>query len=487
MKYILNPRFLLRGWYKSPTGLYDTETKEAIFFPKEEYILLMKCDGTHDIDESSLSEDNKRFLDWLKESKTIKESGFQDYLTKKQAYKTFPARYKKHAHWSITGACNLKCRHCFMSAPHAKHGSPTKEQLLSIADQLSECGIFTVGLTGGEPLIREDLWEIIDTLAKREIGVSIIYTNGWLVDEALLDNLKERKMHPNFQLSFDGIGWHDYLRGIDGAEEKTIAALKLLKERGYNVSVSICIHRKNRSTLRETIRLLASLGVKSVKCGSMLEMGEWTSPEVCNLQLTRQEELEMFEEYIPQYFEDDAPVSIMMADTLMYTPGEDQWHLYNVKKLTEEEEAFAPSCGVLKHNFYIGAEGMVAPCMGMADCEFATHFPNLFETPLKEILRESEFHTLTAATVKDIRDHNPKCRKCQYLDRCTGGCRNSVLIKGNDYYGIDEDVCYFFENGWEERLTKAAEKPFEEYLRRHPEIQKNRHEKSIEQTVENCP
>ena len=487
MKYILNPRFLLRGWYKSPTGLYDTETKEAIFFPKEEYILLMKCDGTHDIDEASLSEDNKRFLDWLKESKTIKEAGFQDYLTKKQEYRTFPARYKKHVHWSITGACNLKCQHCFMSAPHAKHGAPTKEQLLAIADQLAECGIFTVGLTGGEPLIREDLWEIIEALADREIGVSIIYTNGWLVDEALLDKLRERKMHPNFQLSFDGIGWHDYLRGIDGAEEKTIAALKLLKERGYNVSVSVCIHRKNRSSLRETIRMLASLGVQSVKCGSMLEMGEWTSPEVSGLQLTRQEELEMFEEYIPQYFEDDAPVSIMMSDTLMYTPGEDQWHLYNVKKLTEEEEAFAPSCGVLKHNFYIGAEGMVTPCMGMGDCEFATHFPNLFETPLKEILWESEFHTLTAATVKDIRDHNPKCRKCQYLDRCTGGCRNSVLIKGNDYYGIDEDVCYFFENGWEERLTKAAEKPFEEYLRRHPEIQKNRHEKSIEQTVENCP
>lgn len=81
------------------------------------------------------------------------------------------------------------------------------------------------------------------------------------------------------------------------------------------------MHRKNRSTLRETIRLLGSLGVQSVKCGRMMELGEWTSPEVRGLQMTRQEELEMFEEYIPQYFEDDAPVGIMMADTLMYTPG----------------------------------------------------------------------------------------------------------------------------------------------------------------------
>ncbi len=487
MKYILNPRFLLRGWYKSPTGLFDTETRQAIFLPKEEYILLLQCDGTHDIDESALDEDKKHFMDRMKQAEVIKEAGFLSYLTKNQEYRTFPARYKKHVHWSITGACNFQCLHCFMSAPHAKHGAPTKEQLLHVADQLAECGIFTVGLTGGEPLIREDLWEIIDALSEREIAVTILYTNGWLVDEALLDKLEERNMHPNFQLSFDGIGWHDFLRGISGAEEKTIAALKLLRERKYKVSVSICLHRKSRSTLRETIRLLASLGVQSVKCGSMMELGEWASPEVQDLQLTRQEELEMFEEYIPQYFEDDAPVSIMMADTLMYSPGEAQWNLYAVKRITEEEEAFAPSCGVLKQNFYIGADGVVAPCMGMSDCKFAVNFPNLFETPLKDILRESEFHTLTTATIKDIRDHNPKCRKCKYIDRCTGGCRNSVLMQGDDYYGIDEDLCYFYENGWEDRLTKAVEKPFEAYLGRHPEILEKRREKKNEQIEENCP
>jgi radical SAM protein with 4Fe4S-binding SPASM domain len=122
----------------------------------------------------------------------------------------------------------------------------------------------------------------------------------------------------------------------------------------------------------------------------------------------------------------------------------------------------------LKYNFYIGADGMVAPCMGMCDCDFAEYLPNLFETPLKEILQDSEFITLTAATVKDIRDHNPKCRECAYIDRCTGGCRNSVLMQGDDYYGIDEKLCHFYENGWEERLTKAVQEPFEAYLKRNP-------------------
>jgi radical SAM protein with 4Fe4S-binding SPASM domain len=308
--------------------------------------------------------------------------------------------------------------------------------------------------------------------------VTILYTNGWLVDEALLDKLEARHMHPNFQLSYDGIGMHDFLRGIDGAEEKTIHALKLLQERNYKVSVSMCIHRKNRDTVRETIRLLGSLGVQSVKLGSMMEAGEWCDPEVKDLHLTRQEELELFEQYIPQYFEDDAPVSIMMADTLMYTPGDPEWKIHAVRRIAPEEEDLALSCSVLKNFFYIGADGMVAPCMGMCDCGFASHFPNVLNTPLKEILRDSELTELCSATVKSVRDHNPRCRACAYVDRCTGGCRNSVLLQGDDYYGIDENLCYFFENGWEERIRKAAELPFREYLKRNPP-------KSLKETKEN--
>ena len=477
MKYVINPQYRLRGWYKAPTGLYDTRRKEARFCLKEQYLLLLHCNGVDDIDESTLSEDNAKFLEKLKEDHVIREAGFLDYLQPEQEYKTYPARYRKHVHWSITGACNLKCRHCFMSAPHAKHGAPTKEQLLQVVDQLAECGIFTVGITGGEPLIREDFFEILDALAEREISVSILYTNGWLLDEALLDKLEERKMHPSFQLSFDGIGWHDFLRGVPGAEEKTINALKLLRDRHYNVSVSMCIHRKNRDTLRESVKLLADLGVNSIKCGRMMELGEWAEEEVRDLQLTRQEELEMFEDYIPQYFEDDAPLSIMMGDTLMYTPGDDTWRIYDVKKITEEEAKIAPSCGVLLHNFYIGADGMVAPCMGMCDCGYAEHFPNLFKTPLRDILRDSELVKICTATVEDVRNHNPKCRECRFIDRCTGGCRNSVLMQGNDYFGIDKNVCYFFENGWEERLTQAAEEPFREYLKRNPPKKKTDEEK----------
>ena len=484
MRYVLCKDYRFKGWYMSPTGLYNSRNRTARFFPKDKYLLLLKCDGAHDLDEEELSEEDRQFLESLEKENVIKKTLFWEFLSPEQEYVQYPARYRESAQWSITGACNLKCRHCFMSAPHAKHGSPTHEQIIEIADQIAECGIFKVELTGGEPLIRSDFLDIIDALSERGIGVSTIFTNGWLVDEKLLQELDERRMHPNFQLSFDGVGKHDFLRGIDGAEERTLRALKLLQEGEYAVSVSMCLHKGNKDVLRESVNLMASYGVRSMKCGAMMELGEWMAPDVSGLQLSRDEQLELIEKYIPQYFEDDAPLSIMLADAFMYTPGESQWSIYDVRECPKEEESRL-SCGVLKNHFYIGAEGMVAPCMGMCDCNIAGSLPNLFRTPLKEILRDSKLIELTAVTVGDVRDHNPKCRTCRFVDRCTGGCRNAVLMACDDYYGIDPDVCYFFERGWEDRIKKAVEEPFREYLKRNPPKEDRR--KDTEESPENCP
>lgn len=468
MRYLLDDRYRFRGWKGASTGVFDTIEKKAQFLDKQQYLFLLECDGAHEINPNELDEEKRKaFVEFL-EDNLIHPAGFAQYLKPQQKYQLYPSRYKKSAHWSITGECNLNCRHCFMSAPFAKHGAPTHEQIISIADQLVECGIFQVGITGGEPLVRKDMLDIIDELNKREIGISVIFTNGWLLDEKFLDELEKRCMHPAFQLSFDGIGCHDFLRGIAGAEKRALDALKMLQERDYRVSVSMSLHRKNISTIRETVNLMASLGVRSIKCGTMMNLGEWKNPELENLRLTPEEELKAFEEYIPYYFEDDAPLSIMLGGAFMYTPGNPDWRIYNVVECPEEDERSAPSCSIITHDFYIGADGMVCPCMGMADCSYAPNFPNLFKTPLKEILADSDFNNLCQVKIGDIRDHNSKCRQCKYIDRCGGGCRNSALMAGDDYYGIDTNLCWFFENRGDERIKAAAKKPFEAYIRRNP-------------------
>jgi radical SAM protein with 4Fe4S-binding SPASM domain len=488
-RYIIDKRYRLRGWYKLPAGLYDTVCRQAVFFDPHLYELLLGCNAGHDFDKDTLSEKEVKFLESLLKEKIIRNAGRWDVLLPEQRYKVYPARYRKTVHWSITGACNLKCRHCFMSAPHAKHGSPTTEQIMDVIDQFEECGIFNVDITGGEPLIRKDFETIVRRLQEKEIRINTIYTNGWLVNDRLLDILEQNGMHPAFQLSFDGIGQHDFLRGVPGAEEKTICALKLLKERNHHVSCSMCVHKGNSETIRDSVKLLAELGVKSLKCGSMMNMGEWQSPDIKKLHLSEEESLEIIERYIPLYFEDGAPLSIMLEGAFVFEKDNpDGWGIYYKRECSQEEENDTLACPVLKDSFYLGPDGMVAPCQGMCDTDFAQSFSDLHSQRLCDILKESEYVRLSYATVGDVRRRNDECRKCEYVDRCAGSCRHSALIEGNNYYGVDPQACYFFKNGWEERITAAAQKAYEAYMKRKPkDIPKGKGKKDTEDLViPNC-
>ena len=106
--------------------------------------------------------------------------------------------------------------------------------------------------------------------------------------------------------------------------------------------------------------------------------------------------------------------------------------------------------------------------MGMCDTGYASNFPSLHEQRLSEVLQDSKVVELAYASVRDVRNGNDECRSCDYLDRCSGGCRNSALMAGDNYYGVDPGVCYFFKNGWEERIRAVAQPAFEKYLRRNP-------------------
>ena len=99
---------------------------------------------------------------------------------------------------------------------------------------------------------------------------------------------------------------------------------------------------------------------------------------------------------------------------------------------------------------------MVAPCMMMADHPFAQRFPNLHETPLKDILGDSELMKLSQTKVADVRNGNDECRKCPHVEKCSGGCRQSALSATGNYYGPEKSVCTFFNNGWDKLIYEAS-------------------------------
>lgn len=190
------------------------------------------------------------FLDRLIDAKIALPSDGTQCLEPYQEYKCYPGIHKHSVQWSITGRCNYQCRHCFMSAPDYHGEDLSLVQCVRIMDELVENGVYNVSLTGGEPLVNPRFYEILDAMQERGLILDTIYSNGELVDGALLDELERRGMRPVFHMSFDGVRWHDWLRGVEGAEEAVVRTFQLLRERGYQTSSSMCLHRHNIGDLR---------------------------------------------------------------------------------------------------------------------------------------------------------------------------------------------------------------------------------------------
>ena len=261
MYYRLKDNYILRGWDRLPYAIADTKTGRVIFLNGEDFSAIDFCNGKIDLSLPLISEDTRRIIKNAEKIGIVEECSAGHGLNPNQEYKLYPARYISKAHWSITGKCNFKCRHCFLSAPDAVHGELSHDEIMNIINQLDECGVMSVSLTGGEPLIRSDFLEIVDALIERGIRITHIYSNGALVNERLLDELSSRNIYPEFNMSYDGLGWHDWLRGIDGAEKMIDRAFSLCRERGFPTGAEMCIHQFNRHTLRESIKHMASLGL----------------------------------------------------------------------------------------------------------------------------------------------------------------------------------------------------------------------------------
>ena len=205
----------------------------------------MLCDGETELSNDWLDENIRQELKQLVKDGLIEVSSSASPLRPEQYYKYYHNRYVERVFWSVTGRCNFRCRHCYMDAPDAALGELSTEEAFDLIDQMAECGVQNVDITGGEPFVRKDFWQLVDRILSHKMVINQVYTNGWLLDDSILDKFESRGLKPEFSISFDGVGWHDWMRGVPGAEEAALRAFDLCKKRGFYATASVCIHRGN--------------------------------------------------------------------------------------------------------------------------------------------------------------------------------------------------------------------------------------------------
>jgi len=166
--------------------------------------------------------------------------------------------------------CNLKCRHCwidpkFSTEKTAKADEADVKTIISALEECRKLGMSSLKVTGGEPFLREDIFELLTYCKNNKISVNF-ESNGTLITSREAMALKEANVD-GVSVSLDGPNTyvHTLLRKIDGSFEKAVEGIKALKNQDINVQVIISLWRKNKDYIKPTIDLARSLGVDSVK------------------------------------------------------------------------------------------------------------------------------------------------------------------------------------------------------------------------------
>ena len=419
MKKTLDPNYLLRGWEGLPFGVVNKKTGNVQFCTREQYEELL---------------------------------GY-DLVSENQKYRKYPNPYFECVHWAVTGRCNYRCRHCYMSAGSTFLPQFSNEEALYIIDQIASCGIGKVNLTGGEPMVRSDFLDLVDALLDHGILIHRIITNGSLIDKEFLGELKKRKVDTTFQISFDGRGCHDWMRGVPGAEAQFERAARLIRDEGFQLHVTMSVNRRNVHLLRDTVNYVTDLGAVSIRLGDMMDVGDWR--DQADFHMDPVSINNAFLDYLPHYFEDGARAALLLGSLLTYEP---YWR--EGEKLTlnlehhcaVEGESRRLTCPHIRNTLCIDHTGRLLPCINMAGSDLPCRFPNVLDQGLASAIADPVFHHAQYLNVREMMDHNPECASCRYRGDCLGGCRALAMEDGvTDYLAPDRYSCTLYQNGFMEK------------------------------------
>ena len=305
--------------------------------------------------------------------------------------------------FEVTRRCNHDCPHCYNAWKNHRgypDGRLSPAATLRLLERLlDETPIRHVTLTGGEPLLRPDLPEIVEMLAARGVGLNLI-TNGTLLTDALLDRLGGRISVYELPLLSANAAVHDRLSGAPGAYDRVTETIAELTLRGHPVVAVFVATRHNLRDLRETIELAVTLGVSAVML-NRFNPGGTGARHIDELQLAPaelQEAMDLAEDLSGRY---DLPISCSIAmppcllDTARY------------ERLTF---GFC-AVGTERAYYAIDPRGRLRPC---------NHSPTI----LGDLTTSSFRELLDGETLRRFVAAHPRlCAGCALEHDCLGGCK----------------------------------------------------------------
>ena len=451
MFYRLKDYIALRKWKYVNRAIYLRGVDIAQSVKKEEWDILLLCDGEHDI-EPNIYVSNLLANGYIEQCEKGQKPSEWSRL---KEYDNF---YFPRMNLMITGKCNLNCLHCFNAKDNAPLNTELSyEQVIDILDQAKDIGINAFTITGGEPLVHRHFLDIVRAIYERDMLIFELNTNGLLITQSILDEFKRLGCRPLIKISYDGIGFHNWMRQNPKAEELTIKAIKLCIKNGFKVKAQVQFNRKNIDVMMDTARLLNDLGVCEMRIIRTTEAPRWekNSPQSS---LPIEEYYERMLEFSKEYIHSNMKMIMDIWQFMRIYPSSKVYELIPVACTKDEFNIRIPMCKGNRGMIAVSSNGEVVPCLQMSGglMDRGISLGNLFKTPLKELVTDSEYLNIATAPLLNQILENDKCANCKYYKACTGGCPALGILysKNNSFYHEDITKCLFFEHGWYEKVTK---------------------------------
>ncbi len=345
--------------------------------------------------------------------------------------------------FELTARCNFNCPMCYVHLSNeqvrARGGELTARQWLEIAEAAKNQGMIFALLTGGEPLVRKDFFEIYDGMRQMGLLVSI-NSNGSLLKGEILERFLENPPF-RFNISLYG-GCDETYRNMCGLPvySQVKENIRALRQAGVDVSLNLSITPYNRQDLEKIYADAAELDV-SVKGSSYM----YPSIRVNGEEYGAGNRLSA---------EESAKYSVEW-DKLRFSPEEFALRAENMAKLTVPEPEGCPveegegvRCRAGSTSFWMTWDGRMTPC-GMMTTPVVKPLEMGFEAAWKELRRQVEEIRMPA-----------KCGSCQLKDLC-GACAAVCYTETGRFDGVPEYMCRRTEEilrctrlAWEERKAK---------------------------------
>jgi heme b synthase len=330
--------------------------------------------------------------------------------------------------WEITRSCNLNCLHCRAAAEKGPYeGELTTQECLRFIDEVATFSKPVLILTGGEPLLREDVFEIATYGTRKGLRV-VMAVNGTLLSAARAQAAQQAGIQ-RVSISLDGAiaEAHDRFRGVTGAFTKAMEGISYLKEAGLAFQINTTVTKRNLREIEGILRLAIHLGAAALHIFLLVPTGR--GRELAHEEVTPEE----YERTLTWFAEQEDKVPLQLKATCApqyYRIIHQQGNTKETKRHEEGLHAFTRGCLGGVSFCFVSHRGYAQPC-GYLEVIAG----NIKERSFKEIWEKAEVFQ----QLRDIKALKGKCGRCEYRLVC-GGCRARAYALHGDYLA-EEPLC----------------------------------------------